>query len=71
MAYMASRGLEGPAALTVAGNTAAHMTSCDDEAVTAVAIGEGNGENQGKYLKGIMKLSFMEVTRLAGQLKCL
>ena len=68
---LASRGLEGPTALRAAGNTAAYTKSYDDEAVTAGAIGEGSGENQGKYLKGIMELSFMEVTRPAVQLKCL
>lgn len=42
-----------------------------DEAVTAGTIGEGYGENQGKYLKGIKELSFKEVTRPASQLECL
>jgi len=48
-----------------------HKQNCDEEPVTAEAMGEGNEENQGKYLKGIMKLSFKEVTRPAAQLKCL
>jgi len=43
----------------------------DDEAVAAGAIGEGSGENQGKYLKRIKVLSSKEVTRPASQLKCL
>lgn len=34
----AGRGLEGPAVLRGAGNTAAYMQSCDDEAVTAETI---------------------------------
>jgi len=42
-----------------------------DEAVTAGTIGEGYGENQGKYLKGIKELSVKEVTRPAAQLECL
>ena len=47
----ASKGLEGPVALSGAGNTAAHMKSCGDEAVAAGAIGEGRGENEGEYFK--------------------
>lgn len=43
----------------------------DDEAVAAGAIGEGSGENQGKYFKRIEVLSSKEVTRPASQLKCL
>jgi len=39
--------------LRSAGNTAAHTKFHDDEAEIAGAIGEGNGEKQGKYLKGI------------------
>jgi len=39
--------------------------------VVAGAVGEGNGENQGEYLKGIKELSFKEVTRPSAQLKCL
>ena len=54
-----------------AGNAAAHTKSYDDEAVTAGAIGKGNGENQGKYLKRIKKLTFSEVTKTAAPLKCL
>ena len=65
----ASRGLEGPTALRGAGNTAARMRSYDG-VVTAGAKGEGSGENQGKYLKGIKELSFKEVTGPAAQLKC-
>ena len=54
-----------------AGNTAAHTKSYDDETVTAGAIGKGNGENQGKYLKRIKELTFSEVTKTAAPLKCL
>jgi len=50
---------------------ATHTKLYDDEAVTAGATGEGDGENQGKSLKGIGELSFKEVTRPAAQLKCL
>jgi len=60
----ASRGLESPAALKGTGNTVAYMQSSDDEAATAGATGEGNGENQ-----GIEELIFKEVTRPAAQLK--
>ena len=55
----ASRGLEGLTALRGAGNTAACMKSYDDEAVAAGVIGEGNGENQGKYFKGIKELRIL------------
>ena len=65
------RGLERPAALRFPGSIAAHTKLYDDKAVTSGATREGNGENQGKYLKGIKELSFKEVTRPAAQLKCL
>jgi len=65
------RGLERPAALRFPGSIAAHTKLYDDKAVTSGATREGNGENQGKYLKGIKELSFKEVIRPAAQLKCL
>lgn len=67
----AGRGLEGYAALRGASNIAAYMKNCDDEAVNPGVIGEGNGENQVKYVKGIKELSFKEVRRSAAKLKCL
>jgi len=54
-----------------AGNTEAHTKSSDKEAVTAGATGEGNGEIQGKYLKGIKELSSKKLRRSAAQLNCL
>jgi len=65
------RGPEGPPVLRGAIHTAAHTKLYDDEAVTAGATGKCNGENQGKYLKGIEELSFRKVTKQAAQLKCL
>ena len=59
----ASRDLEGPTTQSGAGNTAAHTKLYNDEAVTAGATGEGNGEIQGKYLKGTKELSYKDVTR--------
>jgi len=47
--------------LRSAGNSAANTKLYDDEAVTAGATGEGNGEYQQKYLRGIKELSFQEV----------
>jgi len=67
----ANRVLEEHAVSKGAGNTAAHMKSYVNKAVTAGAIGERNSENQGKYLKGIKGLSCRKVTRPAAQLKCL
>ena len=49
----AGRGLEGPAALRGASSNAMHTELYDDETVIAGATEEGNGEIQGKYLKGI------------------
>ena len=67
----AGRGLEGPAALRGASSNAMHTELYDDETVIAGAIGKGNGENQGKYLKRIKELTFSEVTKTAAPLKCL
>ena len=59
-----------PAALRGAGNTAAHTKSYDDEAETAGAIGDDNGDTQWKYLKRMKELSSKKATRPHVQLKC-
>ena len=63
----AGRGHNGPPALRGIGNTAEHTKFYDNKAVTAGATGEGNGEIQEKYLKGMKELFFKEVTRAAAK----
>lgn len=47
------------------------MKSYKNEPGATEAIKASNGETQGKYLKGIKKLSFKKSTRQDAQLKCL
>lgn len=62
----AGRGLEEAPALRGAGNIA-----CTKHKSDAGAMGDGNKENKGKYLKELKELSFKEVTRPTRKVKCL